>query len=139
MYDPLFIQVEAWLREALIALVCGAILAVAAYRSQSLMARAVRAERSRANLARYFSPQMVDQLASQDRAFDRAREQNVGVLFADIVGFTRIAESLSPAQAIAFLREFHGRGVARGGLLDALIPRCVLRPICRVRRATSSE
>ena len=65
MYDPLFIQVEAWLREALIALVCGAILAVAAYRSQSLMARAVRAERSRANLARYFSPQMVDQLASQ--------------------------------------------------------------------------
>jgi adenylate cyclase len=125
MYDPLFIQVEAWLREALIALVCGAILAVAAYRSQSLMARAVRAERSRANLARYFSPQMVDQLASQDQPFDQAREQRVGVLFADIVGFTSIAESLSPTQVIAFLREFHGRVAqtvfAFDGTLDKFI------------------
>jgi adenylate cyclase len=130
LYDPLYINAEVWEREALIALLCGGILAVAVQRSQGMTSRALKAERSRANLARYFSPSMVDRLAAQDQPFDRPNETEVGVLFADIVGFTRMAEASTPAQVIALLREFHGR-VARvvfdnGGTLDKFIGDCVM-------------
>jgi adenylate cyclase len=129
-YDPLFINADAWVREALLALVCGCILAVAVRRSQGMMSRALLAERSRANLARYFSPSMVDQLAAHDQPFDTAREQEIGVLFADLVGFTRYAETSSPQHLIQMLREFHGR-VAQvvfehGGTLDKFIGDCVM-------------
>jgi adenylate cyclase len=129
-YDPLFINTDAWLREAMIAVLCGVILAVAAQRSQNLMSRALQAERSRSNLARYFSPSMVDQLAAQDQPFGRTREQDIGVLFADMVGFTRLAETSSPDELIQLLREFHGR-IARtvfehGGTLDKFIGDCVM-------------
>jgi adenylate cyclase len=129
-YDPLFIDVETSLREAMLALLCGIILAVAVQRSQNMMGRALQAERGRANLSRYFSPSMVDQLATQDRPFGRTREQDIGVLFADMVGFTRFAENSSPDELIQLLREFHSR-VARtifdhGGTLDKFIGDCVM-------------
>lgn len=124
-YDPLFIHGEAWLREMLVALLCGGVLAVAVQRSQGLLSRALKAERSRANLARYFSPSMVDELSAHDQPFDKPQETEIGVLFADIVGFTRIAELSTPAEVIAMLRDFHGR-VARvifdhDGTLDKFI------------------
>ena len=129
-YDPLFVNAEIWIREALIAILCGAILAVAVRRSQGMIFRALQAERSRANLARYFSPSMVDQLAEQDQPFEAAREQEIGVLFADMVGFTRIAENSSPEELIRLLREFHRRVAqavfAHGGTLDKFIGDCVM-------------
>lgn len=129
-YDPLFINAEIWLRDAMIAILCGGILAVAAQRWQDMMGRALQAERGRANLARYFSPSMVDQLTAHDQPFGRTREQEVGVLFADMVGFTRFAENSSPDELIKLLREFHGR-IARtifdyGGTLDKFIGDCVM-------------
>ncbi len=129
-YDPLFVNAEIWMREALIAILCGAILAVAVRRSQGMIFRALQAERSRANLARYFSPSMVDQLAEQDQPFEAAREQDIGVLFADMVGFTRIAENSTPEELIRLLREFHRRVAqavfAHGGTLDKFIGDCVM-------------
>jgi adenylate cyclase len=52
------------------------------------------------------------------------------VLFADLVGFTRYAETSSPQHLIQMLREFHGR-VAQvvfehGGTLDKFIGDCVM-------------
>jgi adenylate cyclase len=67
------------------------------------------AERARANLARYFSPNLVDLLADSDEPLGPVRRQNVAVLFADIVGFTRMAEAMSPEAVVAMLREFHSR------------------------------
>ncbi|MDJ0897153.1 MAG: adenylate/guanylate cyclase domain-containing protein [Alphaproteobacteria bacterium] len=67
------------------------------------------AERARANLARYFAPSMVDVLASRDKPFGPPRQQDVGVLFVDIRGFTAISESMSPAEAMEMLRGFHSR------------------------------
>lgn len=65
------------------------------------------ADRARANLARYFSPKLVETLATKDQPLGPVRRQNLAVLFADIVGFTRLSESIGPEQAIEVLRELH--------------------------------
>jgi adenylate cyclase len=40
------------------------------------------------------------------------RRQNVAVLFADIVGFTALAETMPPEDVMALLRQFHERMVS---------------------------
>ncbi|MDJ0948105.1 MAG: adenylate/guanylate cyclase domain-containing protein [Alphaproteobacteria bacterium] len=81
-----------------------------------------RAERQRRNLARYFSPAVVDALADRDNPFALDRVQNAAVMFVDIVGFTTLAEQMDPAAAMALLREFHARVeravFANNGTLD---------------------
>ncbi len=83
------------------------------------------AQRMRANLARYFSPNLVDILAAQDEPLGPVRRQNVAVLFADIAGFTRLAEALEPEQVMDMLREYHRRMskeiFACGGTLEKFI------------------
>jgi adenylate cyclase len=83
------------------------------------------AERARNNLSRYFSPNIVDLLASQDEPLGAVRRETVAVLFADIVSFTRMAEAMPPEEAMAMLREFHSRMTteifARGGTVDKYI------------------
>jgi adenylate cyclase len=66
-------------------------------------------ESAHANLARYFSPDIVDELAAGTYAIDSSRAENVGVLFVDVVGFTALTENLAPERAIALLRSFHTR------------------------------
>src|SRR5262245_1470202 len=70
--------------------------------------RALTAELERAHLKRYFSPRIVDELLQQSGAVDRTRSQRVVVMFVDIVGFTSIAETQTPEETIAMLREFDG-------------------------------
>lgn len=83
------------------------------------------AERARANLARYFSPNLVDLLAESDEPLGPVRRQTVAVLFVDIVGFTRMAEALPPEAVVAMLREFHERMAAQifacGGTVEKYI------------------
>ena len=83
------------------------------------------AERARGNLARYFSPNMVETLAERDKPFGDARQQNVGVLFTDIRDFTTICESMSPDEVLEMLRSFHDRMTAvvfeYGGTLEKYI------------------
>jgi class 3 adenylate cyclase len=64
---------------------------------------------ARANLSRYFSPRLVEELANKEQPLGPVRRQNVAVLFADIVGFTRISETQPPEMVMALLRDFHGR------------------------------
>jgi len=83
------------------------------------------AQRMRANLARYFSPNLVDILAAQDEPLGPVRRQNVAVLFADIVGFTGLAERMLPEEVMETLREYHRRMskeiFACGGTLEKFI------------------
>ena len=83
------------------------------------------AERARANLSRYFSPNIVDLLAESDEPLGPVRRQQVAVLFVDIVGFTRMAEAMSPEAVVAMLREFHqrmaGQIFACGGTIEKYI------------------
>ena len=80
------------------------------------------AERARNNLSRYFSPNIVDLLASQDEPLGAGRRETVAVLFADMVAFTQMAELMAPEDVLALLREFHTRMTAEifasGGTVD---------------------
>jgi adenylate cyclase len=83
------------------------------------------AERARGNLARYFSPNIVEMLAVQDEPLGAVRRQNVAVMFADIVGFTRMAEAMAPEAVVTMLRQFHHRMTPEiftcGGTVDKYI------------------
>ena len=83
------------------------------------------AERARNNLSRYFSPNLVEMLAARDEPLGAVRRQTVAVLFADIVGFTSMAEEMAPEAVIAMLREYHERMTAPifacGGTIEKYI------------------
>src|SRR5437773_999409 len=83
------------------------------------------AERARNNLSRYFSPNLVEMLAERDEPLGAVRRQTVAVLFADIVGFTSMAERMAPEAVVAMLREYHERMTAQifacGGTVEKYI------------------
>ena len=122
---PDFIDVVRRLQEALVALLVAGVASIAVARSRQLVLESVRAERARENLARYFSPDVADELASKNHDLGTARTQHAAVLFADIVGFARLSEMLGPEGTIVLLREWHrrlGEIVFRnGGTLDKYI------------------
>ena len=88
------------------------------------------AERARNNLSRYFSPNIVEMLAAQDEPLGAVRRQTVAVLFVDIVGFTRMAEAMSPEAVVTLLRQFHERMTAQifacGGTVEKYIGDAIL-------------
>ena len=123
--DPNYASVLKYQNEMIAFLLVSAGLALLVRRSRALVAERAAAERERSNLARYFSPKVVDVLAERDEPLGRVRRQPVGVLFADLVGFTTLAESMSPEEVMALLRGFHGRMedvvFRHGGCLEKFI------------------
>jgi len=107
--DPNYASVLKYQNEVVVFLLVSAGLALLVRRSRSLVAERADAERARGNLARYFSPKVVDTLAERDEPLGRVRRQPVGVLFADLVGFTTMAEGMTPEEVMTLLRDFHGR------------------------------
>jgi class 3 adenylate cyclase len=81
--------------------------------------------RQRANLGRYFPPVIVDRLAQRDTPLGPDRKQRVAVLFADIIGFATIIETMSPESVMDLLREFHSSMEAivfqHGGMLGQYV------------------
>lgn len=77
-------------------------------RLRNAQAAQLVAERARTNLARYFSPRLIETLAAKDHPLGPVRRENLAVLFADIVGFTDLSEALEPEQVIELLRDMHG-------------------------------
>jgi class 3 adenylate cyclase/PAS domain-containing protein len=94
-------------------------------RQMEVQKRLSDAERKRANLARYFSPNMVEGLMQSGGRLDEARTQPVTVLFADIWGYTSISAAMPPLQLMALLREllrmFEKAIFAHGGTLDKFL------------------
>jgi adenylate cyclase len=123
--DPNYVSVLKYESEVIAFLVVAAGLALLVRRSRILVAERAEAERERTNLARYFSPKVVDVLAERDEPLGRVRRQSVGVLFADLVGFTTLAEDMTPEEVMAMLRAFHGRMedevFRHGGCLEKFI------------------
>ena len=107
--DPTAINFGGRIQEIIVFLIVAFTLAVAVRRSNLLLISHAGIERERANLARYFSPNVVAELSENDEPLKQVRTQDVAVLFADIVGFTRYAEGRSPTEVIGTLREFHER------------------------------
>ena len=87
--------------------------------------RRAAAERARNNLSRYFSPNLVEMLAARDEPLGATRRQTIAVLFADIVGFTSMAERMAPEAVMAMLRAYHERMTAQifacGGTVEKYI------------------
>jgi adenylate cyclase len=123
--DPNYASVLKYENEIIVFLLVSAGLALLVRRSRALVAERAEAERARGNLARYFSPKVVDTLAERDEPLGRVRRQAVGVLFADLVGFTTMAEEMTPEEVMALLRDFHGRMeeevFRHGGCLEKFI------------------
>jgi adenylate cyclase len=123
--NPNYLSVLKYAYEIFIFLLVSAGMALLVWRSRGLVAERAEAERERGNLARYFSPKVVDELAGRDEPLGRVRRQSVGVLFADLVGFTTLAEDMPPEEVMAMLRAFHGRMedavFQHGGCLEKFI------------------
>lgn len=107
--DPLYVSLDVRFTEVLVLVLTTAILATAVARSRRLIRQQVHSARERSNLARYFPPNIVEELAGHDRVLGTVRSQKVAVMFADMVGFTHMAETVSPAELIDMLRAFHRR------------------------------
>lgn len=107
--DPTALLVDARVQEIMVFVMVAVILAVSSRRSSRLLLAQAGLERERANLARYFSPNVVDELSQNDEPLKRVRGQDVAVLFVDIVGFTAYADDRPPERVIETLRAFHGR------------------------------
>lgn len=79
-----------------------------------------------ATLSRYFSPEVVEELTGRTgtEASSGAR-MDVAVIFADVRGFTAMAEAMDPAELASFLSEFRARiaapALANGGVVDKYI------------------
>ena len=107
LLDPNSFLTEIRIQEIVVFMIVASMLGVATRRSHDLLLSQAAAERERANLARYFSPNVVEELSHNDEPLKNVRNQNVAVLFVDIVGFTTFAAQRSPQEVIETLREFH--------------------------------
>lgn len=122
MIDPTAINIPARFQEVVVFVIVALTLAVAVRRSNALLVSHAGIERERTNLARYFSPNVVEQLSKNDEPLKQVRTENVAVLFTDIVGFTAYADGRNPTDVIKTLRQFHERMereiFRHGGTLD---------------------
>ncbi len=101
--------------------------AFAVHLARQTVREAVALQRTTDQLSRYFSPDIASGIRDGGDAFLRpgGREQEVVVLFSDLVGFTRLCAALSASQALALLSEYQECMVAEifkaGGTLDKFI------------------
>lgn len=128
--NPDFVSVRNQIGHIVIILIVAGILATVVWRSRRFMMNYLSAERARSNLARHFSPNMIDELATQDEPLGPVRKQDIAVLFADIVGFTKYSEEHPPEEVFELLRHFHQRMeqviFQHHGTLDNYIGDCVM-------------
>jgi len=86
----------------------------------------VAAERARANLSRYFSPNLAEHLASKPETFELGGERRVlTFLFTDLASFTALVEQLDPTIVVAVMNAYIG-GVSaivfeHGGTVDTVV------------------
>ncbi len=96
------------IQEMVVFLIVTFILALNGRRTKALLLRQAETLREHTNLARYFSPTVVEELSKNDQPLKEIRSQQIAVLFVDIIGFTQMAQKMEAKQTIALLREFLG-------------------------------
>lgn len=123
--DPFRIFFNGVVRTDIVLVSTACLLATFVHRSRQIVLRQVDAERERANLSRYFSANLVEELAQSDVPLATTRVQDAAVLFIDIAGFTAFSAGNDPQVVIETLRQFHHRVeravFAHGGTLDKYI------------------
>ncbi|MBM7118187.1 adenylate/guanylate cyclase domain-containing protein [Archangium primigenium] len=86
---------------------------------------------ARAALSRYLSPEVVELVVSNPGQLRLGGERReVTIVFADVVGFTRLAESQPPEVIVALLNELFTFATEiiqrRGGIIDKFIGDCIM-------------
>ncbi len=107
--DPNAFQLSLRVQEIVVFLIVAVTLGVTVRRFNHLLINNAALERERANLSRYFSPNVVEELSQNDEPLKQVRRQQIAVLFIDIVGFTRFSADRDPYEVIEVLRGFHAR------------------------------
>lgn len=122
LIDPNAVHLSQRLQEVVAFLIVAVILSLKIWRSEQLIVRQAELAAERANLSRYFSPNMVDALAQRSRDIGTVRSAEIAVMFTDIVGFTQLAESLPPERVLEMLRRYYAASETavfdHGGTLD---------------------
>ncbi len=141
-FNPNYVDLVEQLTHVVVILIVAGIIATVVSRARQLADDYIKAERARINLSRHFSPNVVDELATNDEPFGPIRRQDIAVLFADIVGFTAYTEDHLPEQVFQMLREFHGRMeqvvFEHRGTVDNYIGDCIMATF-GVPRATPDD
>ncbi|TNF64748.1 MAG: adenylate/guanylate cyclase domain-containing protein [Rhodobacteraceae bacterium] len=109
LLDPNNVDFDIRLQEVVVFLITAFTLALTVRRFNRLLLGNAALERERANLSRYFSPNVVDQLSRNDEPLKQIQTHDVAVLFVDMVGFTSYAARHAPEEVIGTLRAFHRR------------------------------
>ncbi|MFZ5627830.1 MAG: adenylate/guanylate cyclase domain-containing protein [Spirochaetota bacterium] len=103
-----------------------ALIAYSIRRSRRMVAEIGQTENQKRQLARYFSPAVVEEIAAAgDQQSMRGERRQVAVLFADIRSFTSLSEHLPPDEIAAMLSELRQLQISAvfrfGGTVDKFI------------------
>ncbi|MFT7593121.1 MAG: adenylate cyclase [Paracoccaceae bacterium] len=109
LMDPNSFNFRLRIQEVVVFMIVAVTLALSVRRFNALLISNAGLERERANLSRYFSPNVVEELSQNDEPLKQIRTQDVAVLFIDIVNFTGFSSTREPAEVIHVLRGFHAR------------------------------
>lgn len=93
-------------------------------RMRHLLTAALAAGRERANLARFFAPQLAETLAKTSHEIGLKR-QTVAILFVDIRGFTGMSEQMSAEQVAALLTEYRSHVTETVAAWDGVVDKFV--------------
>jgi hypothetical protein len=102
--------------------------------ASTLSQRLVDYNRERTHLSQFFSAEIIDELVQSPDYGTRyltSRDEEVGILFADINGFTRLCEQLeSPTRIGRFVDRWSARMVEllwrHGGVFDKMVGDCII-------------
>ncbi len=101
------------------------LLAYSIYRAIFMIRRIGDLESRRASLARFFSPDVVEEISSSESGLSPGLRQKVTILFSDIRNFTKMSEGLDPNELASFLTDFRDRMIAaifaHGGTIDKFV------------------
>ncbi len=109
LLDPNSFMPTFRIQQVIVFVMVAVTLGVSMRRLSRLLMSNAGLERERANLSRYFSPNVVDELSQNDEPLKQIRKEDIAVLFIDIVGFTKFSAGRDPYEVIEVLRGFHAR------------------------------
>jgi adenylate cyclase len=132
LLNPNFLGVPVRVIEGVVLALVTGIAALAVHRARNVIRAHAAAEAERARIQGIFGRYVPEQVVAQIvHAGQLAPQQRVAsIIFADIEGFTRLSETLQPAQVIGLLNSFFSAATAaiddKGGVVvnyigDALI------------------